>query len=430
MEKYAAAAGQLMLLAAGVACCGARRGAARHLHVAAAAATAGGSSARRRAAEDGGGGEVWLWRLNAPTVAAAPVVASAVLVLVYVAFKTFDEVFLAAMLVLCTACVAYALHPAASAALRFGSAVAAVTCARGRVIDDGHDVGSDDGEEDAAYRLPPPQRGARRLATLAATALSVAWAWNGHWVLNDVYVGTLALAAMSVVALPGLRVGTAFAAGGAGFALAWSRLAPRILGEDLLNAVLTHEATSVLADVVRASRWQLPAGWAPRTTFHLPSLMAVPVWRTMEVSSFFPDSPPYVVMVGWLNVGVANIVVGGMLLALARYMDTRLAHAPAPPARPAPPAPRLRDVVYAATVGTCRDAASSLVHDALTPSLFRTAFLGFLAGILASFIAGPEYAASQTGLVIVVPAIVVPLMLHAACAGTLQSLWDGVDAVS
>lgn len=192
-------------------------------------------------------------------------------------------------------------------------------------------------------------------AALSA-AVTVVWAVTGHWAANNVIGVGVCVALMTTLRLPGLKVAAVALLGLLVYDLYWVFFSPAHFGgKSVMVEVATQEASNPLrtaADAVPALRDALPAAWLPAPTLALPNKLSLPVyaWLPAEpelvaaaaeaasagapdasffVFSVWPLAGTMVLFAGYTFLGLGDIALPGLLLALAHRVDVDKAAAEA-----------------------------------------------------------------------------------------------------
>lgn len=191
-------------------------------------------------------------------------------------------------------------------------------------------------------------------ATTAVSAVAVfGWMWSGSPALSNVVGVGLCVAIMVVLRLPSLKVATIALAGLLLYDVYWvyfSHLHWSADGQQsVMVAVAQQEATSPVAaaveampEVVKAAVADVvPASWWPARQIALPNKLTMPTWvglpladaaERLDADRLASGTP--LAGVRWFSatmmLGLGDVALPGLLVALARRMDVSLAEQATP----------------------------------------------------------------------------------------------------
>lgn len=318
-------------------------------------------------------------------------------------------------------------------------------------------------------------------STAVAAVTVIGWAWLGGPLLTNTVGIAMCIAMLSLVRLPSLRVAAVLLFALLIYDFYWVFLSHKHFGDNVMLHVATqeasnpvHAAAAAVAAVAVPGGEQTVAAFLPVMQLSPPNKLEFPVlqWRphTQDHSAAIDSAASSNIaaaasaesassggswVVAWMMLGLGDIALPGMLAALAHAIDDAVRRGDCDDARSGPAALAAVDGaampvrLHVASGGQgsalhqqgisafltrllCRFTAARRLRrelwDRPGPSLFRTCMLGYVAGLIVTFIAGRWMRAAQPALVYIVPCTVIPVWLHARRIGgrTLSLLWAGL----
>lgn len=265
--------------------------------------------------------------LTACQAALFPVFGSVALLTLYVAFRYIDYLLVLYMFVMSAGSLAYLLNPVSQALL---SGNGAACCRLSRYA----------------------------LNTAIAVGITLFWALTGHWAANNAIGCAICVVLMSTLKLPGLKVAAIALAGLLIYDVVWVFYVHQWfnLKQSVMVEVATQQASNpaaALVDAIPGAKEMLTEAYMPAPKLSMPNKLSLPVylwlpfdpqlageavgesgaWAVLRFPSWAGSlGRSMLVFAGYTFLGLGDIALPGMLLALAHRVDCEKVEAAAGPA--------------------------------------------------------------------------------------------------
>jgi hypothetical protein len=180
--------------------------------------------------------------------------------------------------------------------------------------------------------LGPPLLASTRARVVPGALLSLAWLLSSNVLVLDLMACLVALGILATVRLPSLRVASVLLLGLLAYDLVWVLLAPHVPaaedGSAPARSVMVAVALQQPGNPAHAAAAGLPASWrdylpSPPQQLEMPNKILVPVYGAGgggEEAQGGEEQQQYAFR-GYAMLGVGDIAIPGLLLALAARLD-------------------------------------------------------------------------------------------------------------
>ena len=298
------------------------------------------------------------------------------------------------------------------------------------------------------------------VAALVGVACCLLWLLSGGWLVSNVLGIALGVSLIGIMRLPSLKVGAVALCGLLVYDVFWVFLSPLLFSRNVMVDVAQQAPANPAHEVAKAL--PLPADSLPPLNLDMPNKLQLPVFVWLGEGEV-PDVPAGLHMAGFTMLGLGDIALPGLLLAMAYRADWALAPprdaaqqhqeqgsaeetagllergARAPNQPPASPTPHAsgsdsdgdgdtaqHPPVYAGLAGWAAGCWEEVRGMSGRP-LFRAGLWGYAAGLLLTYIANFTMHLAQPALLYIVPCVLVAVVWRAKAAGadTWKRVWDG-----
>lgn len=228
------------------------------------------------------------------------------------------------------------------------------------------------------------------LLLLFCVGTVAAWLVTGHWVLNNALGIAICVAFVSHVRLPNIKICALLLACLFVYDVFWVFFSERFFGANVMVSVATQKASNPVHTV--ADKLSLPGLQMITKKIELPVKLVFP--RDL-LGGIVPGSTPG----DYMMLGLGDMAIPGMLLALVLSFDHRKSKEAVAPSDSSPSPKRRKYVWYALT--------------------------GYGVGLVTALAAGILSQSAQPALLYLVPSTLGPVMYLSWLRNDLWELWEG-----